>query len=106
MYNFSVPASLKAYFDLIARVGKTFRYTETGPEGLLNVKKAYIAMATGGTPARSEADFASGYVRHFLSFLGIKEIELVYADLLAAGSPEEQIATAIKQIDSLDLATI
>lgn len=83
VYNFSVPASLKAWIDLIARVGVTFRYTANGPEGLLTGKRAIIAMASGGTAAGSDIDFASGYLRHVLGFVGITDVTLVAADALA-----------------------
>lgn len=79
VYNFAVPAALKAWIDLVARARKTFRYTEHGPEGLLTGKKAYIAIASGGTPIGSEMDFASGYLTHILGFLGIHDVTLVSA---------------------------
>ena len=83
IYNFSVPSTLKAWIDLVARVGVTFRYSETGPEGLLTGKRAIIAVASGGTQAGSDIDFATTYLRHVLGFIGITEVELVAADQLA-----------------------
>lgn len=83
VYNFSIPASLKAWIDLVARAGVTFRYTENGPEGLLTGKRAILAVASGGTPVGSEIDFATGYLRHVLGFLGIAEVEIVAADRMA-----------------------
>lgn len=83
VYNFSVPASLKAWIDLVSRQGETFRYTENGPEGLLTGKRAILALASGGTPAGSDWDFASTYMRHFLGFIGITDVTLVAADTLA-----------------------
>lgn len=80
VYNFGIPAALKAWIDLIARARKTFRYTETGPVGMLTGKKAYVAMASGGTEIGSEIDFASGYLRHVLGFIGIEDVTLVAAD--------------------------
>lgn len=80
IYNFSVPATLKAWIDMVARVGVTFRYTEAGPEGLLTGKRAVLAVTSGGTPVGSEIDFATGYLRHVLGFIGITEIEIVAAD--------------------------
>lgn len=82
MYNFGVPATLKAWIDLIARARETFRYTENGPVGLLEGKKAYIVLASGGTPAGSEIDFVSGYLRHVLGFVGIQDVSIVAADQL------------------------
>ncbi|MGR3617312.1 MAG: FMN-dependent NADH-azoreductase [Paracoccaceae bacterium] len=80
MYNFSMPASLKAWIDMIARVGVTFQYTENGPVGLLEGKRAIIAYASGGVPQGSPVDFASDYIRHFLGFIGITEVEFVSAE--------------------------
>ena len=79
IYNFSVPASLKAWIDLVARVGLTFKYTEQGPLGLLQNKKAYVMMASGGTQLGSAIDFASGYLRHVLGFIGIQDVAFVDA---------------------------
>jgi len=100
IYNFSVPAALKAWIDLIARAGVTFRYTETGPEGLLRGKRAIIAAASGGTEAGSEIDFATGYLRHVLGFIGIADVELVAADRLMV-EPDGSRRAANAAIDSL-----
>lgn len=83
IYNFSVPSTLKAWIDLVARVGVTFNYTETGPVGLLEGKRAIIAVASGGTQAGSDIDFATTYLRHVLGFIGITDVELVAADQLS-----------------------
>lgn len=80
VYNFSVPASLKAWIDQIARVGLTFSYTANGPVGKLAGKKAYIVMATGGTELGSEIDFASGYLKHILGFIGIDDVSIISAE--------------------------
>ena len=77
IYNFSVPASLKAWIDQIARVGETFRYTSDGPQGLLEGKRAIVSMASGGVPIGSDFDFASDYVRHVLGFVGITDVQVV-----------------------------
>lgn len=79
MYNFGVPASLKAWIDQVARVGQTFNYTENGPVGKLNDKKAYVVMSTGGTELGSEIDFASNYLKHILGFIGITDISFIMA---------------------------
>ena len=79
LYNFAVPASLKAWIDLIARARRTFRYTEAGPEGLLKGKKAYLVVATGGLPVGSDYDFATGYLRHVLGFVGITDVTVIDA---------------------------
>jgi FMN-dependent NADH-azoreductase len=90
MYNFGLPSNLKAYFDHIARAGVTFRYTEKGPVGLLTGKKAYVFATRGGiyvgkTRDGQTQDTQSTYVRDFLAFLGITDVEFVYAEGLAMG---------------------
>jgi len=85
MYNFGVPSTLKAYFDHIARAGVTFRYTEKGAVGLLTGKKAYVFATRGGYYAGTPADTQTDYVRAFLAFLGITDVEFVYAEGLAIG---------------------
>ena len=100
VYNFSIPASLKAWIDLIARAGVTFRYTEDGPRGLLSGKRAIIALASGGTPVGSNIDFASGYLRHVLGFIGIKDVEIIAADRLAI-DPEATLSAAEAEVEKL-----
>ena len=81
IYNFSVPAVLKAWIDMVARAGVTFRHGENGPEGLLKNKKAYVMMAhgPGGTTIGSANDFASPYLRHVLGFIGIHDVKFISA---------------------------
>ena len=86
MYNFGVPSQLKSYFDHIARAGVTFKYTEKGPVGLLTGKKAYVFAARGGL------DTQTGYVRDFLRFIGISEVEFVYAEGLAISAESREAA--------------
>lgn len=83
VYNFGVPAALKAWVDLVARAGVTFNYTETGPKGALEGKRAILVMASGGVPAGSPVDFATTYMKHLLGFLGITDVEIVAAEALA-----------------------
>ncbi len=92
MYNFGIPSVLKAYFDHIARAGVTFRYTENGPVGLLTGKKVYVFAARGGHYAGTPLDSQTGYVRDFLGFLGMTEVEFVYAEGLAIGEASKQAA--------------
>jgi FMN-dependent NADH-azoreductase len=80
VYNFGVPASLKAWIDQIARARLTFRYTEAGPQGLLRDKKVYILTATGGTAVGSAIDFATPWLKFVLGFLGLTDIEVIAAD--------------------------
>jgi FMN-dependent NADH-azoreductase len=103
MYNFGVPSQLKAYFDHIARVGVTFKYTEKGPVGLLTGKKVYVFAARGGLYAGTPMDTQTSYVRDFLRFLGITDVEFVYAEGLAI-SPESKevgLAKAVAEIERL-----
>ena len=83
MYNFGVPSQLKSYFDHVARAGETFRYTANGPEGLIKNKKAYVFAARGGLYVGTPLDTQTTYVRDFLRFIGIEDVEFVYAEGLA-----------------------
>ena len=94
IYNFGPPAVLKAWADLVARVGTTFRYTATGPEGLLTGKKAYLAIASGGTPVGAEFDYMSRWLTFFLGFIGITDVAIVAADGIMGVDGEEKIAAA------------
>jgi FMN-dependent NADH-azoreductase len=94
IYNFGPPASLKAWADLVARAGTTFRYTATGPEGLLTGKTAYLAIASGGTPVGAEFDFMSRWLTFFLGFLGITDVRIVAADGIMGQDGEARIAAA------------
>ncbi|ORM72541.1 FMN-dependent NADH-azoreductase [Pantoea wallisii] len=103
MYNFNIPTQLKNYFDLIARAGVTFRYTEAGPEGLVKGKRAVILSSRGGIHKDTPSDLLTPYVKLFLGFIGITDVNFVFAEGIAYG-PE--VATkaasdakdAIKQI--------
>jgi FMN-dependent NADH-azoreductase len=94
VYNFGPPASLKAWADLVARAGTTFRYTPTGPEGLLTGKTAYLAIATGGTPVGAEFDFMSRWLTFFLGFIGISDVEVIAADGIMGQDGAAKIAAA------------
>lgn len=94
IYNFAPPATLKSWADLVARAGTTFRYTASGPEGLLTDKKAYLAIASGGTPVGSDFDFMSRWLTFFLGFLGITDVEIVAADGIMGIDGEAKIAAA------------
>jgi len=92
VYNFSVPAALKAWIDMICRVRMTFRYTENGPEGLLKDRPVYLVMASGGVQFGSQADYASGYMGHVLGFIGIRDVRHVYAEGTNANSTASENA--------------
>ncbi|KAA5804972.1 FMN-dependent NADH-azoreductase [Alkalicaulis satelles] len=79
MYNFSIPAPLKAWIDQVARARETFRYSEAGPEGLLKGKTAWLVVASGGVPVDGEADFVTPYLRHVLGFMGINDVRVIDA---------------------------
>lgn len=101
VYNFGVPASLKAWADLVARAGRTFKYTENGPVGLLTGKTAYVAIASGGTKIGSDIDFMSPWLTFFLGFLGITDVEIVAADGTMGEDGEAVIAAAHEQAQRL-----
>ncbi|MDE2229298.1 MAG: NAD(P)H-dependent oxidoreductase [Alphaproteobacteria bacterium] len=91
MYNFSIPSTLKAWLDHIARAGRTFRYTASGPQGLLGGKQLYVVASRGGyyageSPARV-MDFQEPYLRAFFGFLGIRDVKFIYVEGQAV-SPE------------------
>jgi FMN-dependent NADH-azoreductase len=91
MYNFSLPSNLKAWIDRIAVAGKTFHYTERGPEGLAGGKKVIVASSRGGVhPADSGRDFVEPYLRWLFSFLGVTDVEFVIADGLAMADRRER----------------
>ena len=103
MYNFNIPTQLKNYFDLIARAGVTFRYTEAGPEGLVKGKKAVVITSRGGIHKDTPTDLLTPYVKLFLGFIGITDVEFVFAEGIAYGPGVASKATAeakdaIKQI--------
>ncbi|MGA2186899.1 MAG: NAD(P)H-dependent oxidoreductase [Steroidobacteraceae bacterium] len=103
MYNFGVPSQLKAYFDHIARAGVTFKYTENGPVGQLSGKMVYVFAARGGLYAGTPMDTQTSYVRDFLRFLGMTDVEFVYAEGLAISpqSKEAGLAKAVAEIARL-----
>ncbi|KAE9536757.1 FMN-dependent NADH-azoreductase [Ursidibacter arcticus] len=103
MYNFSVPAQLKSYFDYIARSGVTFQYTAEGPEGLVKGKKAIVILTTGGLHKDKPTDLVKAYVQTFLGFIGITDVEFVYAEALGFGpeAVEKAQQSAKAELDRL-----
>jgi len=83
MYNFGIPSTLKAWIDRIAIAGKTFRYTETGPEGLADGRRVIVASGRGGIYGNGPADFQENYLRQVFNFLGITDVEFVRAEGVA-----------------------
>ena len=99
MYNLGVPSTLKSYFDHVARAGETFRYTEKGPVGLLTDKKAYVLATRGGNYQGTSYDTQTGYVRNFLGFIGITDVEFIYAEGLNMGDDSKVAALGAAHIE-------
>jgi FMN-dependent NADH-azoreductase len=101
MYNFSIPSTLKAWIDHVARRGRTFRYTEKGPEGLLRNKKVFVLGARGGVYSKDTPyaafDFHEPYLRTVLGFLGMTDATFVHFEGLAMG-PEAAKANRSKAL--------
>lgn len=100
IYNFGMPASLKAYIDLISRAGLTFKITSEGFVGLAGNKKTYIVVSSGGTTIGSPYDFATGHLRALLGILGITDLEFVHLDEMGQKG-KEKAAAAVAFIDAL-----
>ena len=107
MYNLGIPSTLKSYFDHIARAGVTFRYTANGPEGLVTGKKVYVFATRGGRYAGTPLDSQTDYVKNFLGFIGISDVEFVYAEGLNMGddSKNAALAAAHREIEELEAVT-
>lgn len=105
IYNFGPPAALKAWADLVARAGTTFRYTENGPEGLVTDKPVYVVVASGGVPVGSPMDLASTWLTTFLGFLGLTNVTVIAADQLNI-DPEGAVVTARANVDAIDITPL
>ena len=106
IYNFGIPASLKAWVDQICRAGVTFKYTPDGPVGLLTGKRAVILVASGGTQMGSDIDFATPYIRQAMKFIGIEDVTFMAADSLSRDMDEkiESVHLAIDEwVDGLKI---
>ncbi|MFK8029351.1 MAG: FMN-dependent NADH-azoreductase [Gammaproteobacteria bacterium] len=95
MYNFGVPSQLRAYFDHIARAGTTFRYTPNGPEGLVELEKVTVIATRGGRYAGTELDTQTTYLTNFFNFIGVSNIDFIYAEGTAMG--EESLTSSINE---------
>ncbi|MDG9928702.1 MULTISPECIES: FMN-dependent NADH-azoreductase [Pseudomonas] len=100
MYNFAIPSTLKSWLDHVLRAGVTFKYTETGPQGLLTGKRAYVLTARGGIYAGSGLDHQEPYLRQALAFIGIHDVQFIHAEGLNMGAEfqEKGIAKAREQV--------
>jgi FMN-dependent NADH-azoreductase len=103
MYNFGIPVQLKSWIDAVAKAGVTFRYTEKGPEGLVKGKKVYVGLARGGVYRGTPSDSQVPYLKSVLAFLGLTDVEFVYAEGLALGDQSVQKAFADAQEQILRL---
>ncbi|EHH2481113.1 FMN-dependent NADH-azoreductase [Vibrio parahaemolyticus] len=103
MYNFTIPTQLKNWIDLIARTGVTFKYTENGVQGLIEGKKAIVVTTRGGIHKDSPTDNVTPYLRTVLGFVGITDVEFVYAEALNMG--EDAASKGISEAQS-QLATM
>ncbi|CAG1019377.1 FMN reductase [Burkholderiaceae bacterium] len=103
MYNFGVSAQLKNWIDAIARSGVTFRYTDKGPVGLVQGKKVYVALTRGGLYRNTPADTQVPYLQNVFAFLGMTNVQFIYAEGLAMGPDAEQkaLASAQSQIEEV-----
>ena len=100
MYNFGIPSTLKAWLDHVLRAGVTFKYTETGPQGLLSGKRAIVLTARGGVYAGGPLDHQEPYLRQALAFIGIHDVQFIHAEGLNMGDEFQQrgLATARQAI--------
>lgn len=103
MYNFAVPSSFKAWTDRIARAGITFKYTDTGPVGLLSEKTVIIVATRGGIYQGTAMDSQTQFLKDFFSFIGLSDIHFVYAEGLNMPGGEASFAAAQKEIDTIEL---
>ena len=97
LYNFGVPSTLKAYFDQLARAGVTFKYTETGPVGLLADKPVYFIAARGGFHAGKDSDSQTAFLNSFFNFLGIHSIHYIYAEGLSITDAKDKSLTQARR---------
>ncbi len=99
VYNFGIPAAMKAWIDQVVRAGRTFRFTEAGPEGLVKATRAWIVTASGGTPIGSEIDFNTTYLRAILGFIGVSDVRVIAAEQLATRG-EAAVTDAFAQLEA------
>ncbi|MFT5658214.1 MAG: FMN-dependent NADH-azoreductase [Gammaproteobacteria bacterium] len=104
MYNFSVPATLKAWIDMVCRAGISFQYTSEGPVGLLKNKPVDIIITTGGVPLQSPVDFVSDYLKQIFRFIGIDKVNIIAADQMAVDA-DSSFKKATQQIEDLKTLT-
>jgi FMN-dependent NADH-azoreductase len=101
VYNFSIPASLKAYIDMITRSGVTFKYVDGAPKGILKNTAVYIVVTSGRTPLYSDLDFVSGYMKHILGFIGITDLRFIEATQIRTIGEEVIMSKAFAAIENI-----
>jgi len=106
MYNFSVPSTLKAWIDRVAVAGRTFRYTENGPEGLAGGKRIIVASGRGGLHTGAPSDFQEPYLRQVFGFLGVNDVEFVRAEGVAYSPQHRSDALASAHASIQDIAPV
>jgi FMN-dependent NADH-azoreductase len=99
MYNFGIPSTFKAWIDRVARAGITFKYTEQGPVGLLEGKKAIIVAARGGMYQGTPKDTQTHYLKDVMAFIGITDVQFIYAEGLAMSNKDENLVIAKQAMD-------
>lgn len=104
MYNLTIPSTLKAWIDHVSRAGRTFRFTDTGPIGLLEDTRAYVAIAQGGSFLGTQADTQTMYLRNILGFLGITDVEFIHAEGMALGPETAEAGMKAARARIRDLA--
>jgi FMN-dependent NADH-azoreductase len=97
MYNFSIPATLKNYFDAITKAGVTFKYEATGPVGLIQNKRAYVVITRGGQYKQAGLTFQEEHIKMQLGFIGITNVKFIFVEGLAMGVPTEEIEESFQQ---------
>lgn len=104
MYNFGIPSQLKSWIDHVARAGISFRYTEHGPQGLLENKPVTVLAARGGIYAGTNNDTVTPYIKLFFGFIGITEVEFIFAEGLNMGDDvkEKALDAALSELQASD----
>jgi FMN-dependent NADH-azoreductase len=106
MINFTIPSTLKTWIDYVARAGRTFSYSESGPKGLVTGKRVYLVVARGGVYSdKQQFDFQVPYLRHVLGFLGMTDVEVIDVEGIALGpqAAERAVASALAAVGAVAL---
>ena len=101
IYNFSMPATLKTWADMLARVNVTFEYTEKGPQGLLRKKKVFVIITSGGTEIDSEIDFLTPWLRQYMNFIGVGDLTIIKADKYSIDKESILLTEIDKAVESV-----